>query len=126
MKVLIVEPYKEPSVVELENSLESLHNDVGGMIEAVYLESDILLLCNEEGKILGLDGNRKLDNGDIIAGTFLVCGTNNEGEMISLNNEQFEKYSERFKNPEQYTLQEVETSIFIEVYGQSAEDEAEI
>lgn len=126
MRVLMIEPGKEPFVSEVGNDLESLQKAVDGLIEVVYLEDNVLIVCNEEGKCLGLEGNRRVDNGDIIAGAFLICGGNYEGEMISLTDEQIEKYSERFKEPEFYTSGEVEDAIFIEVYGQDDEEEMEM
>ncbi len=39
---------------------------VGGYIEVLPL-SDVCLVCNEDGKLLGLEGNRRLGN-DIIVG----------------------------------------------------------
>lgn len=60
IKVIMVEPMKEPCPAEVENTLEGLQKAVGGYIETVYLEDYIVLVCNEEGKLLGLPGNRSL------------------------------------------------------------------
>jgi hypothetical protein len=43
--------------------------------------------------------------------------------MVSLTDEQVEKYSERFKEPEVYSEEDVEDSIFIEVYGMDEDEE---
>ena len=126
MRVLMVEPGKEPLVTEVGNDLESLQKAVDGLIEVMYLEENVLIVCNEGGKCMGLEGNRRVDNGDIIAGAFLICGSNDEGEMLSLTDEQIEKYTERFKEPEFYTAEEVEDAIFLEVYAQDDEDEMEV
>ena len=123
MRVLMIEPGKEPFIREIENGLEPLQKAVDGLIEVVYLENDVLLVCNEEGKCLGIEGNRRIDNGDIIAGAFLICGGNDEGEMISLSDEQIEKYKERFKEPELHTSEEVEDCMFSEVYSEDFEME---
>jgi hypothetical protein len=69
-RVLIVEPEKPPYVAEIENNLRFLQEMVGGNIQYVGLDRDTFFYCNEEGKLLGLQGNRKLDNGDIVTGTF--------------------------------------------------------
>lgn len=71
MRVLMVEPGKEPFVTEIGNNLESLQKAVDGHIEVLCLEENVLIVCNEEGKCMGLEGNRRIDNGDIIAGAFL-------------------------------------------------------
>ena len=84
MTVLVVEPMKEPYVKEIDPDLHSLQAEVGGDIGPTYLYSDpVALVCNDEGKLIGLDLNRGLrdENGeiyDIVAGTFLVVGLGEE------------------------------------------------
>ena len=57
---------------------------------------DVSIICNEEGKILGLPLNRDIGH-DIIAGTFIIAGNDDStGEFISLTNEQKEKYKNIF------------------------------
>ena len=75
MDVLIVEPEKAPRMANIAGDLNSLQQVVGGYIEAVYPYDDpVAIVCNEEGKLIGLPLNRKLEDYDIIAGTFVVCG----------------------------------------------------
>ena len=105
MKVLVVEPEKEPYVKEINSGLASLQKEVGGYIEAVYpFEDPVAIICNEEGKLEGLPHNRALcdEDGhvyDIIAGTFLIAGLS-EDNFCSLDDAQVEKYSALYKNPE--------------------------
>ena len=50
MKVLLVEPEKEPYVKEISSGLSSLQKELGGYIEAVYpFEDPVAIICNEEG-----------------------------------------------------------------------------
>ena len=114
MKILIVEPNKEPYESLLENKLEAMQKIVGGNIEVVNLDQNTALVCNEEGKLDGLEGNRRVDH-DVIAGTFFIVGDNNEGEFISLTDEQICNYHKRFKDSEEISSEEVEDSIYIEV-----------
>ena len=52
MNVLMVKPGEHRERVEIENSLESLQDAVGGYIQAVYpFDDPIALICNEEGKL---------------------------------------------------------------------------
>jgi len=125
MKVLMVEPQKEPFVTEIENGLETMQKAVDGLIEVIYLEDNVLMVCNEEGKCTGLEGNRRIDNGDIIAGNFFICGGNDEGEMVSLTDKQVERYTERFKETEMYSAEEVEDCMFIGVNFEN-DDELEM
>ena len=105
--VLIVEPGMAPYVKEIGTDLAALQNEVGGSIEMVYpFAEPVGLVCNEEGKLMGLPLNRALRDGDgdiydIIAGTFMVVGLTEE-DIGSLSEEQVKEYSERFKNPEQF------------------------
>ena len=80
---------------------------MGGDIGATYPFSDpVALVCNDEGKLIGLDLNRGLrdENGeiyDIMAGTFLVVGLGEE-DFTSLSPELAQKYTEHFRQPEQF------------------------
>lgn len=105
--VLVVPPLKEPYIKEIDTGLKSLQKEVGGNIEVTYpFDDNVGIICNEEGKINGMELNRALydDNGkmyDIIAGTFLVAGLGDEN-FISLTKEQTDKFSKRFQTPETF------------------------
>lgn len=102
MNVLIIEPEKAPREAEINNDLKSLQEVVGGYIEVVYPYDDpVALVCNEEGKLTGLPLNRKLEDYDIIAGTFFICGLT-EDDFGSLSPDLLEKYKERFAQPEMF------------------------
>lgn len=94
IKVLIVEPRKEPYVKEIDNILEEKQKIVGGLIEFVELEETVDLICNDEGKMNNLEMNRIITN-DIICGTFIICGQK-DGYSISLTDEKIEKYKKYF------------------------------
>lgn len=99
IRVLIVEPNKLPYEKIIPNRLKDKQDIVGGLIEYTRVDNDerTLLICNEEGKLLGLDWNREIGNRDVIAGTFLLVGDDPDiGEDRSLTDEQVEKYKKRF------------------------------
>lgn len=110
MKILIVEPNQYPYMAEIENNLSAMQGVVEGLIECVAIEEGVDIVCNEEGKINGLPLNRSIEN-DIIAGTFFVVGYNDNGEHVSLTDEQFEKYSNMFHEPEQFVGMFVEEDL---------------
>ena len=109
MQVLIVEPMKAPYVKDIDEGLESLQREVGGFIEAHYpFEDEVAIICNEEGKLDGLELNRALrgDDGeiyDIIAGTFMVVGLT-EDNFGSLTPEQIATYTEKYRVPEMFLM----------------------
>lgn len=110
MKILVIEPMKEPYVKEIDGRLETMQNIVGGLIQAIYPfdNPEIALICNDEGKLIGLPLNRALhdENGevyDIISGTFFLCSAPADSENFeSLTDEQIEKYTKRFEALEFY------------------------
>ncbi|MBC5715731.1 DUF3846 domain-containing protein [Flintibacter faecis] len=103
MKILVVEPMKTPTVQEIDGSLRSMQELVGGTIQAVYpFDDPVALVCNDEGKLLGLPWNRALtdDHGvpyDIVCGTFFVVGIGDEN-FTSLTEQQIEKYKNKYSH----------------------------
>lgn len=77
MKIIMKKPGKKPEVIEIENKLSALQEAVGGYIEVLPIAEDICVLCNEEGKLLGLPHNIVLC-GDILVGTILIVGVAGE------------------------------------------------
>lgn len=74
LRVMVVEPDKEPYEKVLRGDLESMQEVVGGHIETTRdnLLPGMVLVVNEEGKIKDLPINRGT-HCDIICGTFFVC-----------------------------------------------------
>lgn len=97
IRVLKVEPGKAPEEVTMPNTLEALQAAVGGDIEAVGLDSDAYLICNELGKLIGLPANRRV-NGEPIAGTFLIVGST-DGDFCSLSGEDAAYYDRELSEP---------------------------
>ncbi|WDV44058.1 DUF3846 domain-containing protein [Clostridiaceae bacterium M8S5] len=99
---------EKPEVIEFENTYQEYRRLVDGNIEMVFLDKSTVMFCNEEGKLIGLDGNRMLENGDIIAGDFVIVGDNGGEESISLTDEQIDKYMDRFEEIERYIVVDIE------------------
>lgn len=98
LKGLLVAENKLPEVVEIPDTLKSLQELVGGYIEYCYMpeHEDVVLICNEEGKINGMGPNRDIGH-DIIFGPFLVVGDDPDiGENLSLTEEQISEWTKRF------------------------------
>ena len=107
ISVVMVEPDKPAKTVQIGTDLADLQEAVGGYIETCYpFESDVCIVCNEEGKFNGMAPNRALfdEDGnvlDIIFGPFFVCDCSGEN-FDSLSPEQMEFYINRFKDPEYF------------------------
>lgn len=54
ISVIIKEPGGKPRHVHVENSLSNLQKIVGGYIETVTIAEDAVVICNEEGRLLGM------------------------------------------------------------------------
>ena len=103
MKILMVEPGKAPEEKNISGTLDSMQEAVGGTIQAIYpFEEPVALVCNDEAKLLNMESNRMLNEiGDIIFGTFFLCGAPLNSESFgSLSEKQLRHYSERFKSIE--------------------------
>ena len=118
IKVLKVEPKKLPEVCELENELDALQKavsigaDYQGLIEILYINERICILCNEEGKLIGLEPNRRIRN-DILCGVFYVTGQDREGNLASLTDDEIETFKSVFGVIEDISQDEVEPTMRI-------------
>lgn len=110
LKIVYVEPGAKPYVVEIENNLASLQQAVGGLIEIIYNGDGTLLVDNDEAKLLGLEGNRILDNGAVIAGPFFVVGDDGDN-FRSLTEEETKKYMTIFAKPHHISREQVEADM---------------
>ena len=115
MTVVYVEPHKPPYIAEIEHTLEAEQKAVDGFIEPIYMD-DVCLVGNEEAKLIGMEGNRRIGDGtSIIAGPFFICGLT-EDDFRSLTEEEAEKYMTQFKEPEQISREEVEADMGFTIY----------
>ena len=109
MRVLVVEPEHRPEVREIDGSLAAMQSIVGGLIQPVRpFEDSVVLVCNDEGKLMNLSANRGLRDKegqiyDIVFGTFFLCGApGGSDHFTSLTPEQIKRYEERFHTPEMF------------------------
>ena len=77
LKVIFKEVGKDPVVMEIDDTLEAKQKLVGGLIEIVPYKDDLLLVCNEEGKITNSKPNLQFDY-DYIAGNCFIVGDDYE------------------------------------------------
>ena len=117
--VILVEPMKPPKMVTIADSLESMQKTVGGSIEEYMPFTDeVAIVCNEEGKLRGMELNRAIydEQGrmmDIIAGPFFLAYAPIESEnFLSMPDDLRGKYMEKFKYPELFMRSETGIKAF--------------
>ena len=118
---LMVEPNKHPIITTIKNDLDSLQKavsigaDYQGLIEIIGIDDGVCILCNEDGKLIGLEGNRRVGT-DIIAGVFYVVGEDGYGNLTSLSEDELQTYQTRFREPEHYTQSDIEHALFMRIF----------
>lgn len=81
--VLIKRPGEATELEPLfDNDLKAFQKTVGGYIETVTVTPEIVIICNEEGKLKGLPYNVTIGYQDFV-GTIIVAGVR-EDEFASL------------------------------------------
>ncbi|MGE7976638.1 DUF3846 domain-containing protein [Bacillus cereus] len=84
-----------------EHSLDTVQQFVGGNIQPIRVNNSVTMWMNEEGKMQQLEPNFIYVNKegtplDTVVGNVLIAGTDDEGEDVSLTNEEIELLQERF------------------------------
>ena len=120
--VFKVAPMCKPEVVTIKNDLRSLQEAVSieapyvGLIEIVGIDAKTCILCNEEGKLIGLQPNRRPEY-DILCGVFYVVGQDEEGNLTSLSPAAIEKYQTVFATPDVIDAEEAKATIAAMFYA---------
>ena len=73
IKVLKVKPHEHAEVYMLKNTLEAMQEAVGEYIDSVGLDDNVCILLNDGGKLIGLEGNRRIGN-NILYEVIWICG----------------------------------------------------
>ena len=114
--VLKVAPMCKPEVVTIQNDLRSLQEAVSidapyvGLIEIVGIDAKTCIICNEEGKLIGLQPNRHFGY-DVLCGVFYVVGQGSRGNLTSLFPAAMERYKKIFATPEIISREEAEATM---------------
>lgn len=94
MRAVIKNIGEKGKIVEIENELEPLQKVVGGSIEVLPLPNDMVLICNEMGKVNNLPLNFVITFGnyvDAIVGNAIFMGDSKDHtDFIDLSDEQIE------------------------------------
>lgn len=103
IEILVVEPGAAPRPARVENTLEKMAEMVGGQPEmGCFLPHRVLLVSRED--TTGLAPNRRNPaNGEMIAGTFLLCGFDDSG-FASLTKMQQQEFWRCLVQPDEFLL----------------------
>lgn len=64
-------------LIEINDTLQDLQREVGGYIETVTLAEDVVILCDEMGRLKDRPDNCEI-GGIMFVGTLLIVGVNGE------------------------------------------------
>ena len=77
MKVIRKHPGQMPEVIDVENDGDAIRAELGGYMEAVTIAEDLVILCDEEGRLKGKAPNMKIAGVGFV-GTILIVGVDGE------------------------------------------------
>ena len=110
LRIVLKKVGEIPEIMNIENTLEAKQKLVGGLIEVVSVTDNILLICNEEGKLENLFPNLVFDY-DYIAGDCIFVGDDYEnGDFKSLTDDQIDEIKDLCKEREYIPIFELEDS----------------
>lgn len=90
---VIKDPGERSIVASIPNTLEALQTAVGGPIETVTIASDLVLICNEEGRLLDLPFHCTVCGIDFV-GPILAVGVSGDAfSSLSADDIQFVRCS---------------------------------
>lgn len=94
MVILFKEPSKPARLFDIEGTIEEFENLCQGELQIVYAEYDMAILCNVNGRLLGLEPNIPVSDcgfADVIEGNVVIVSVRTEGNgFCSLEDDQIE------------------------------------
>lgn len=86
---------EKPQVIDVKNTLKALQNVVGGYIQTIFLFDNIILICNDSGKLLDMKPNFSLGY-DTIVGPALFVSFDGTDDFIDLSEKQIKSILRMF------------------------------
>ena len=79
MKAIRKRPGEMPEVIDVENDGDAIRAELGGPMETFTIAEDLVILCDEEGRLNGKEHNITLRGlGVDFVGTILIVGVDGE------------------------------------------------
>jgi hypothetical protein len=122
VRMLMILPHRPPVVTYVKDNLHDLQMAVSdhgeeALIEYTYpFDDDCMVLGNEEAKLNGMEGNRRL-YGSIYAGPIYITRDDGVGGLCSLTDEQVQQYSEMFAEPHDISDEETQSDVGFTSFG---------
>lgn len=103
MRVVICDPGEPARAAEICNELVEMQAIVGGYIEVVPVVRNIVMICNENGKLLEeCKPNREVyfkEQFEVIRGSFFFCGVDGE-DFTDIPKDYEKSFLALFRNPD--------------------------
>lgn len=106
IRILVIEPHRTPYESEIPNTPDGQQRAVEGLIQYLENGDGTVIVINEESKLNGMEGNRRIE-GDVLVGPIFIAGITEDG-ICSLTDEQMQKYAQKFAEPEEIPPEEIE------------------
>ena len=122
LRVLMIQPHEAPVETHVVDDLSHWQRAVSehsedSLMEVTYpFEDGTLVISNEESKLIGMEGNRHI-NGAVYAGPLFIAGDTGYGEFRGLTDDEVQRYSEKFAQPEEISQDEVEADTGFMIWG---------
>lgn len=97
---IVKRPNQKPEIANIENELKVYQRLVEGYIQIIGFPNDngIDIICNEDGKLKGLEPNIFIpEYRDVLMGTIVFAGNDGFGELCSLTESQIKKVLDYLK-----------------------------
>ena len=116
LRMLMIQPHRTPIVTFVREDIDDLQRAVSdhgedSRIQYTYpFDDDCMVLGNDDAKCIGMEGNRRFDE-SIYAGPIFITRDNHNSGLCSLTDEQVQKYSEMFAEPQDISQDEVQADM---------------
>ena len=116
LRMLMIQPHRTPIVTFVREDIDDLQRAVSdhgedSRIQYTYpFDDDRMVLGNDDAKCIGMEGNRRFGE-SIYAGPIFITRDNHNSGLCSLTDEQVQKYSEMFAEPQDISQDEVQADM---------------
>ena len=116
LRMLMIQPHRTPIVTFVREDIDDLQRAVSdhgedSRIQYTYpFDDDCMVLGNDDAKCIGMEGNRRFGE-SIYAGPIFITRDNHNSGLCSLTDEQVQKYSEMFAEPQDISQDEVQADM---------------